>query len=418
MGRKPDFARKIVVATVVLWAVAFFLTGSAQAAVSVGGVPEWLKTPITRSLAAVWQEVSQRQPSDRERVVGLVAARLFPGLDITEIRGTKEDLEVMFTVSPSKAHDWTVDVGVPPLLPFLERCFLEDSSGLESTVAEMLDSLPMDVLRWAGEDFQHRLREIMAKRLPGWRPSFLFSRQEDLGVLEITFTPKEPVVIAFSPRLSSRSLPLVLQSKLQEETLDVTSRLVGLPALWVERHKERIEAYVEASLEEKWAAREMEGKVDVDIRPDKIAPVDVDVESTRYTLQAWLGVYVGSDERYPEVGIHAGRRMTPFPGWDIEGYGEFIIKLNDGETDPRFGFRWKLVPEVWIGAERSFKDDGYWGRIWFEELLPKIYAWSRFRENGETEAGIGWRTGEHLSWEIYYDSRDDQDLSLRIMGNL
>ncbi|MGC9373302.1 MAG: hypothetical protein ACP5DY_08305, partial [Thermovirgaceae bacterium] len=88
MGRKPDFARKIVVATVVLWAVAFFLTGSAQAAVSVGGVPEWLKAPITRSLAAVWQEVSQRQPSDRERVVGLVAGRLFPGLDITEIRGT------------------------------------------------------------------------------------------------------------------------------------------------------------------------------------------------------------------------------------------------------------------------------------------------------------------------------------------
>ncbi len=418
MGRKPHFARKIVLATVVLWAVAFFLTASAEASVIVGGIPQWLKTPVERSLSAVWDKVSQRKSGDRERIVTLVAKRLFPGLEISGVRQTGDDLEVLFTVAPSKEAEWEVKIVTPELPHFLETTFIEDVSGIRTAVAEMLDSLPMDVLRWAGEDFRSRLSEMISERLGGWKPSLVFFRDKVKGVLEITFTPEEPVVVAFSPRLSSRSLPLVLQTELQEETLDVTSRIVGLPAFWVKRHKERIETYVATSLEEKWAARELEGEVEVNIRPDRIAPVDVDVESTRYILQAWLGVHVGSDERYPEVGIHAGRRMIPFSGWEIEGYGEFLISLNDGNIDPRFGLRWMWAPDVWIGVERSFEEDEYWGRIWFEEILPKLYAWGRFREDGETEAGIGWRAGEHLSWEIYYDSRDDQDLSLRIMGNL
>jgi anti-sigma regulatory factor (Ser/Thr protein kinase) len=80
--------------------------------------------------------------------------------------------------------------------------------------------------------------------------------------------------------------------------------------------------------------------------------------------------------------------------------------------------RWKFDQDIWIGVERSFEDDEYWGRIWFDEILPKIYAWGRFREDGESEAGLGWMLGEHLSWELYYDSRDDDDLSFRIIGNL
>jgi hypothetical protein len=260
--------------------------------------------------------------------------------------------------------------------------------------------------------------EIINDRLPGWNPSYVFSSEGGKGVLEIAFTPQEPVVIAFSPRLSSRTLPLALQSKLHEETLEVTSQIIGLPTAWVAKHKNSIEDYIAVSLEGKWAARELKGRVEVNIKPGRIAPVDVSVESSEYTLQIWMGVYAGSDERYPEVGIHAGRIMQPFSGWEIEGYGEFIIKVNDGDITPRLGLRWKFDKDIWIGVERSFEDDEYWGRIWLDEVLPEIYAWGRFREDGESEAGLGWMLSEHLFWELYYDSRDEDDLSFRIIGNL
>ncbi|MDN5335505.1 MAG: hypothetical protein PWR02_531 [Synergistales bacterium] len=406
-------------AAVVLWAGAFLIAGAkAEAGVTVSGVPGWLEAPVKRSLEAVWKEVVQRSSPGRERVVELVAKRLFPGLDISEIQGTEEDLFVSFDTKESERLSWNVVVKKPELPGFLERSFLEDASGLETVATEMLDSLPLDVIRWAGEDFQAALDEFIVKNLPGWKPSYVFSSRGEKGALEMAFTPREPVVIAFSPRLSSRTLPLVLQSKLYEETLDVTSQVVGLPAAWVTRHEKSIEAYIAASLEERWAARELEGKVEVNIRPDRIAPVDVQVESSRYTLQAWLGVYAGSDERHPEAGIHAGRIIQPFSGWEIEAYGEFIIKVNDGDVDPRAGLRWKFDQDIWIGVERSFEDDEYWGRIWFDEILPKLYAWGRFREDGESEAALGWMIGEHLSWELYYDSRDGEDLSLRITGNL
>jgi len=406
-------------AAVVLWAVAFLIVGAkAEAGVTVSGVPGWLEAPVKRSLEAVWKEVVQRSSPGRERVVELVAKRLFPGLDISEIRGFGEDLFVYFDTRESERLSWNVVVKKPELPGFLERPFLEDASGLETAATEMLDSLPLEVFRWAGEDFQTGIGKVIAESLPGWKPSYVFSSDEGKSVLEMAFTPQEPVVIAFSPRLSSRTLPLALQSKLHEETLEVTSQVIGLPAAWVARHKNRIEDYVAASLEERWAARELKGRVEVNIRPDRIAPVDVQVESSMYTLQAWLGVYAGSDERHPEAGIHAGRIIQPFSGWEIEAYGEFIIKVNDGDVDPRAGLRWKFDQDIWIGVERSFEDDEYWGRIWFDEILPKIYAWGRFREDGESEAGLGWMLGEHLSWELYYDSRDGEDLSLRITGNL
>jgi anti-sigma regulatory factor (Ser/Thr protein kinase) len=82
------------------------------------------------------------------------------------------------------------------------------------------------------------------------------------------------------------------------------------------------------------------------------------------------------------------------------------------------GLRWKFDKDIWIGVERSFEDDEYWGRIWLDEVLPEIYAWGRFREDGESEAGLGWMLSEHLFWELYYDSRDEDDLSFRIIGNL
>jgi hypothetical protein len=406
-------------AAVLLCAVAFLVTGAkAEAGVTVSGASGWLEAPVKRSLEAVWQEVVKRGSLERERLVELVVKRLFPGLVIKDIRAVGENLFITLDTKESKRLTWSIVVEKPELPRFLERPFEEDISGLKKAAAEMLDSLPLEVFRWAGEDFQISLVEHLSRTLPGWKPSFVISRSEGNGLLEIGFTPEDPVVIAFSPRLSSRSLPLILQSKLEDETLEVTSEIVGLPGAWIGRHKEAVETYVASSLENRWAAEEMRGKVDVDIQPDRIAPVDVDVESDRYTLRAWLGVYAGADDRYPELGVYAGRRLQPFSGWDIEGYGEFLVELNDGSIDPRIGLRWKWTSDIWLGIERSFDDDEYWGRIWFEEILPRLYAWGRFREDGETEAGIGWRIGEHISWEIYYDSRDDEEVSLRIMGNL
>ncbi|KUK56566.1 MAG: Uncharacterized protein XD80_1850, partial [Synergistales bacterium 53_16] len=120
-------------AAVVLWAVAFLIVGAkAEAGVTVSGVPEWLEAPVKRSLEAVWKEVVQRSSPGRERVVELVAKRLFPGLDIREIRGFGEDLFVYFDTRESERLSWNVVVKKPELPGFLERPFLEDASGLET----------------------------------------------------------------------------------------------------------------------------------------------------------------------------------------------------------------------------------------------------------------------------------------------
>ncbi|HBG13925.1 MAG TPA: hypothetical protein DDW96_01155, partial [Synergistaceae bacterium] len=153
-------------------------------------------------------------------------------------------------------------------------------------------------------------------RIPGWYPSILFVQGID-GQIEVlvSFNPLSPVIIAYSPRISSRTFPRILQSEIADNALEALAPFLGLPGDWVNRHRRSIEELVAGTLETKWAAREVRGDVTVGITPERIAPVEIRVESDRYTLQAWAAVHLGSDERHPEIGVHIGRMTSPIKGW-------------------------------------------------------------------------------------------------------
>nr|HPK43341.1 hypothetical protein [Synergistales bacterium] len=200
--------------------------------------------------------------------------------------------------------------------------------------------------------------------------------------------------------------------------LEALAPFIGLPGEWVDRHRGPIEAMVAGNLETKWAAREVRGEVTVDITPERIAPVDIRVESDRYTLQAWAAVSLGSDERHPEIGVHLGRMASPVQGWNLELYGEWVAGTNDLHVESRWGVRWPAWPDIWLGAEVAYPGEDIWFKVWFEELLPRVYLWGRLNDDGDAVAGIGWRFGGYLAWELFYDSRDGDRICVRLVGNL
>ncbi|HCP07046.1 MAG TPA: hypothetical protein DIT24_01160, partial [Synergistaceae bacterium] len=234
----------------------------------------------------------------------------------------------------------------------------------------------------------------------------------------VSFNPLSPVIIAYSPRISSRTFPRILQSEIADNALEALAPFLGLPGDWVNRHRRSIEELVAGTLETKWAAREVRGDVTVGITPERIAPVEIRVESDRYTLQAWAAVHLGSDERHPEIGVHIGRMTSPIKGWELEIYGEFVAATNDLDLESRWGARWSAWPDVWIGSEIAYPGEDVWFRVWLDEILPRVYLWGRLNGEGDSVAGIGWRFGGYLAWELYYDNRDEDRISVRLVGNL
>jgi len=402
---------------VLVMAVAFLMNKEACAFVKVEGVPPWLSEATERSLDAVWSEAVKRSLPNREEVLKLVAKRLFPGLTIEDLREDEENLYVKFAPSQEEKQ-WKVVLNYPKLTPFLSGLFRKDAEALYGQFEGMLGHLPFDVLRWSSGAFQEKAEGIIEASLPGWKGTFVFSTEKEAPVLEVGFSPKDPVVVAFKTSFSSLTIPNILQADLEDETLEVLSHYIGLPVQWVSKHRKEISQQVARSLEEKWQARKLKGKVEVSLLPQAVSSMKVNVESQKYVFRAWLTTYIGSEGRYPEVGIHFGRRTVPISGFDLELYGEGIVRVDNGDLESRLGARWLLWKDVWVGAERVFPDDQYWGRVWFDKIMNGVYGWARFNEESEVEAAIGWKFREHISWELFYDSREEDEFCVRLVGNL
>lgn len=407
-------------AAVGFFAVALLFTPPAFAEVTVSGVPEWLTSTISGPMKAVWEEaVRTGEERQNAQLLRIVVARLFPGVRLENIRIAEDDLFLDLSFSEPPPGGWRVRVEHPDLVPELDPFFAADVGDSAEILQEMISPIPLESLSWTGQAFQRSAQSLLAGRVPGWSPSLIFMQDRDGDLeVEVSFQALPPVVLAYSPSIRSRTLPRMLQSEVTDDALEVLSPYIGLPGAWVARHESAIEKIVADSLESKWATREMRGRVSVGITPERIAPVDVRVESERYTLQAWGAISVGSDERHPEIGIHFGRKTLPFPKWEMEIYGEWIARANDLSVESRWGTRWSAWSDIWVGAEIAYPGGDIWYRFWADEIIQKVYLWWRFSEEGDSSGALGWRFGEFLSGELYYDSRDGDGVKVRIVGNL
>ena len=418
-NKKTNIRRPVFGAAAGFFAVALLFTGPAWADVRVKGLPEWLTATVAGPVDAVWQEVSRRHDAaSRERMLELVVKRLFPGIRVEGIEIPGEDL-VLSVAFAERGSTWDVALIYPALGPDLISLFASDLGDASDVLSEMLRPLPVDCIGWAGQPFLQRAEGILSERLPGWSPSFIFRQSKDGSMgLEASFHPLPPVVVAYSPRIRSGSLPRLLQAEISDGALEVLSSYVGLPTPWVKRHSMAIERLAALSLESRWAARDIRGKVDVSITPDRVAPVDVRVESDRYTLKGWVAASLGSEERHPELGIFLGRRIDLPGGRGPEIFTELIAVTNDFSLESRWGLRFQVWEDIRLGAEWVLPENRAWYRVWADEILPGIYLWGRFNAEGDSNAALGWRFGEYLSGELYYDSRDGDGLRVRVIGEL
>lgn len=423
-GNNPSAAKKMRAAAAFGLAALLLLVlfeTPAFCGVTAGGLPGWLERVALRSLTVVWDEIAPRSVDggEKERVLSLVASRLFQGYAVQSVRVSGDDVRIVLRVAAEVPFVWSVALAYGNLPSPPAEWLEKDTALLVPAIEDALQGVPLEALSWGDEAFREFVRDLTLKSLPGWDAVPLVRLREGGAQLQVQLVPRPPLVLALVPRLRSTTLPLMLRKDLHEKLLLDLSSLAGLPVPWVERHREEVQKWAEDVLSERNTVRNARARVDVTFVPGTLAPLDVRVESGKYTIAAWAAAYAGTDDRYGEIGLRLGRRAQPWSGWETELYGEWIAALNDFTVESRWGLRWSPWGEVWLGAELSYPGEALWWRLWVDGIKPgRPYVWWRWNDDFGSNGALGWRLTEHLSLELHFDERDKDEVSLRAVGNL
>lgn len=407
------------------WAAAFFFAAAliavsvstTNASVRVSGFPSWLCPVAENTLNAVWAQIEDSDPLlDRIETLRVVVPKLLRGYEISSIAEKKQNVLISFR--SAEDVQWGIHISLPQLTGPALNWFSGDVEGLEKELLLLVKDIPLDALGWADRPLRAAILSTVNRRLAGWDSDLLIKVDSSNAILQLGFTPRPPLILALDPVIDSSSLPIILQNRLKESILTSQSGLIGLPVFWAEQHKQKIEEEIITFLLQRNTVQRAKAKVDVKFSPDQISRMNAGVESSKYSLYAWFAAYVGTDDRYGELGIHLGRRAQLFPWWNAELYGEFLAELNDMDIETRWGVTWSPYDRIWVGAEYSTYDDALWWRFDYRGGYNKPYFTWRYSEDYKHDWGIGWKVNQYFSLELHYDDRDEDSLSLKVINNL
>ena len=409
-------AAALAVATLfVLCAIA----SSSQASVTVEGLDGWLSESAHRSMAAVYDHIPRSEPpAVKEELMRVVAERLLLGYSVESVVFTGDEAVLTMKVS-SPVPEWKVAITLPNLNPPVDSWFAADIAGLDEEILPMIRSAPLEMLSWGDIDLKREIENLSDRHIPGWRVLLLAQATADGSViLNVSFAPEQPLTLAVTTKINSASIPAVLHSNLKDDLIKGFAPVIGIPVPWLERHKDDVAALGRSILNDEELVRISKADPVVAAEPGVVSDVDVELESRRYSAGFWMSVYAGAEERYPEAGIHLGRRIQLLPRWDMEMYWEAILRLDDWGLENRLGLRWPIWRNIWVGGEWSDIDDIWWGRLDFESWARRPYAWMRYSEEHDVSAALGYHISDHVSIEVNYDSRYEDEINVRALLNL
>lgn len=395
-----------------------------EAAVDVTGVRGWVKSAADRSLSAVYDSIPQHETEDvKVRLLRIVADRVLRGYTAREIEIRDDGASVELAPSSPEELVWSVNIVPPPLSPPVDAWFASDASGMEDEIGELMRGVPPEAALWGGDDLKLAVEALCGARLPGWRVSLLLRSTDESGVgariMDVAFTAEQPLSLAVSSHISSTSVPVMLYSDLKKDLMKGLAPVIGLPVPWIEAHAEDMAVLAKSVLADEYLVEKGKLKAEVDVRTGSVSELDIELESSRYAARVWMAVYAGARDRYPEAGLHFGRRVLPVSGWELELYGELIVSLAEWEVETRLGLGWSPYKYLWIGGEWSSDEGMWWGRAsYVPPSMRTPYVWARVSERGDANAALGLRITEYLSIEVHYDTRYEDQWNVRAVVNM
>lgn len=385
-------------------------------AMTISGIPQWLRPAVERSLLAVWNEIPNDAYTDREATLSLVSERLFTGYRVRVKAGREEP--AVFFVPDGATMQPEVKLTMPELRGECLTWFSNDISKMGDEVATIAGSVPQEALTWCDDILREEVRHIVSKHIPGWEFTMQIYIMPASTAINLSFRPTSQMVLSLKPEIYSRTLPVMLRTDLEARLIPELSMLIGVPVKWAERHRVDIERVIRASLEDRHAVENLKAEVSVKFQAGVTSGIEARVDSEDFMFQMWLSAYAFMEGRYPEAGIFFGYR----PSWKVspEFYVEELISLKDLDVLSRLGMRLNMSGNFWAGVEMQWPEGEYFLRFEYVPVkVRRVYGLLRWSPNlNEMEGVLGYRIDEHVSSEVYYNTLGDDKIGLRFTWHL
>ena len=358
------------------------------------------------------RELIANQPA-YEKVIQEVFDRVLSGYSVQAVRlapgrNTKVDIQIKPWGEVVRQVVLELDTGSIPadMVPLL----LQDMGNVQDKMEESLLGLPVDSLDWAAGVFKLHTRDMLSEQLPEFRSAMEISGGVRT-VVKLALIPAGPTVQDFHVSLRSKSIPNVLLAQIRPVAEKQAVLLNGLPASFVERHRN----YFENRIQEAMALQPMAKNYGLSFRtyidPGRDTDVRVDVETDKYKVSLEGYMDMGKREDNTAFRLHVGQYVTKRD----EGFLEvnFIPARMTWEFVPGWGHRIGNTTQVGIKYNHS-KEQAIG---WMTQQLDRNWQLrvERIPVTGYNEFGLRYKLHDFLSAEYIVGQEESW---LRLIGNL
>ncbi|GBG58049.1 hypothetical protein SPFL3102_01769 [Sporomusaceae bacterium FL31] len=351
--------------------------------------------------------------SSYEKLVREVFDRILVGYsvkDVTISPGNVANIRVEVIPWGEVVNDVLLEVDYGTSSPELIKLIKQDMGNVEEQINGVLIGLPIDAVEWAGGVSKSVIRELLASQLPEFR-SNLEVIPGAQTVVKLSLLPQGATIQDVRISLRSQTIPNVLLLQARPKVTAVANSLTGLPAAFVDRHRDHFSSQLQATVAEQSIVKRYGLSVTPAIHAGTNTEVTMDVETNKYNISLEGYLDFGREHDSTSAKLHLGKYTSPKDEAFMEL--EFVPSTVSWRFMPGWGHQISQTTSAGFKYEINDKQE----TLWVKQSLGSNWQLRLERTPDEdlNELGIRYKIHEFLSAEYVFA---DKEKWLRLVGNL
>lgn len=290
-----------------------------------------------------------------------------------------------------------LNLEAPNLAPEIINFIQEISPGVEEQINRIFVGLPVASVNWSEGIFNLVVNYFLEREFPGFSGKYSLEPGTETK-LDLTLTPKEPVVTEVDFKYTSPNIPTYLVRHKAKVYQDQFNILKGIPVEFLVHYQPKLEKMLAKSLNDFPELRQL-GSVELGISPGVRTLIKLAVDSNSYPFKLEARYFMGERENFGN--------FQGYLGYSTEEYELFTrCYLGNNPTGLiKVGLKLPMSHNLTGGFEYEIEHryKNFWFRYQFERGDYLDLRW--MIEGKPNEALIGIYINDHANLELVdYDN--------------
>ncbi|MDU2063698.1 MAG: hypothetical protein E6713_02560 [Sporomusaceae bacterium] len=348
-----------------------------------------------------------------EKVIKEVFERVLVGYSVQSVSVfADQETEIRVNLEPwgATVKEVRLDVEFTGLSPEMAALAGQELVSVPERLQENLVGLPIDAVDWAASLVKESLRDLVADRLPEFRPIFEVI-PGPVTTVKMTLSPVGEIVQFTEVAIRSHTLPSLLLYDAKEPLEEMAKEIRGLPISFVQRQRDYFKQKMLARVQALPMTQRYGLTYRLVLSAANVTTFVLLPETTKYRFFAEGYLDTGRKQNNTSARIHVGKWVNP----RNELFVESNVVTGSMSWDFSPGYAYRFSKQTLGGFKYSLND--HETRLFIEQELGKGYMLrlERVPLRNYNEFALRYKIHDFLSAEYVVTSDEHY---LRLVGNL